>query len=223
MPKRMRQGKPIEATLQHVVFYPDIERDEYPTVVALHGRGADATDLLPLISALGRYDLLVVAPRAPLQFPNGGYAWYETIREGVPEPQVLASNLKLLQDFINEVKAGYAVDKEKLVMLGFSQGALMSLVVSLQDTQAVRGAVGLSGYLPVEAFRSQNKNLLGFPVFISHGIYDTLIPVRYAREARDFLRNAGADLVYREYAMGHEVTQETLIDLAAWLEKTVPP
>jgi len=58
---------------------------------------------------------------------------------------------------------------------------------------------------------------------MSHGIYDPIIPIRLARDARDILRNAGADLSYNEYAMGHEVTHETLLDLATWFEKTIPP
>jgi predicted esterase len=63
----VRRSEPVAAPLQHLVYYAE-EKAQYPTLLALHGRGADAYDLLPLIEAMQLHDLLVVAPRAPLLF-----------------------------------------------------------------------------------------------------------------------------------------------------------
>lgn len=56
-------------------------------------------------------------------------------------------------------------------------------------------------------------------MFISHGAYDEIIPVKFGRESVELLKAAGADIVYHEYLMGHEVREETLCDLGVWMKK----
>ena len=58
----MKQGKVAKASLKHLVFYPAAKKTNYPTIVALHGRGTDEYDLLPLIESLQLPNALVVAP-----------------------------------------------------------------------------------------------------------------------------------------------------------------
>jgi phospholipase/carboxylesterase len=82
--------------------------------------------------------------------------------------------------------------------------------------------VALSGYIPHRSGLSlQWDKAANLPVFISHGSYDELIQISFAQESAELLRKAGAKVTYHEYAMGHEVRQETLRDLTAWMQEVL--
>jgi phospholipase/carboxylesterase len=216
----MKQGSPIHASLEHVVFYPERTAETYPTIVALHGRGTDELDLISLVLSLGRTDVMIISPRAPLPFSFGGFAWYSQSQEWVPDPQTFRSSLDLLRQFISEIRRGYPVNSHRVLLLGFSQGTVMAYAVGLMDPSSFRGIVALSGYIPPSpGLPLDLRKLEGFPVFISHGTYDEVIPVKFGREAAEVLKDAGANVMYREYPMAHEVREETIRDLAAWMKQ----
>ena len=218
----MKQGKATKASLEHLVFYPATTKTSYPTIVALHGRGTDEYDLLPLIESLEVLDALVVTPRAPLLFSPGGFtagfAWYEFGEEGIPDPATFRASLDVLRRFLEEIAAAYLVDRERLVLLGFSQGTVMAYAAGLLDPRAILGIAALSGYVPHRSeLPLKLHDLNGLSVFISHGAWDEIIPVEFGRKSAQLLNRAGADVLYREYLMGHEVREETLRDVSAWI------
>jgi len=216
----MRRGESITSSLQHLVYFPEKPTPRnYPTVVALHGRGTDAYDLIPLVESLG-LDMLTIAPRAPNLFEvGGGYAWYDLSEEGIPDPNSFRESLRLLEEFLIEIRKGYPVGPTGLVLLGFSQGAVMSYAAGLVDPKHIRGIIALSGYIPNRSnLPIKWGELKGFPVFISHGTYDELIPLKLGKESAELLRNAGANVTFKEYTMGHQVTEDTLRDLTSWMQ-----
>lgn len=205
------------------MYYPATKAEKYPTVVALHGRGTDENDLIPLVQSLGLTDALLISPRAPAPFEfGGGFAWYDVGQEGVPHPQTFSASLGLLRRFMDEIRAGYPVDRQRVILLGFSQGTVMAYSVALLDPTSFFGVVALSGYIPQRSgLPLALEDLRGFSVFISHGVYDQIIPVRLARESAELLKKGGARVEYREYPMGHEVSEETVRDLSAWIKNLV--
>jgi phospholipase/carboxylesterase len=217
----MNEGKPIAATLQHIIYYPAKKADQYSTVVALHGRGTDENDLIPLVFSLGLTDELVISPRAPLPFRlGGGFAWYDLNQEGLPHPQTFRASLDLLRRFLAEIAAGYPLNPERIVLLGFSQGTVMAYAAALLDPASFRGIAALSGYIPQRSgLPFSLEKLSGFSAFISHGTYDQVIPVQLGRESAELLKRAGANVEYREYPMAHEVREETVRDLTAWTKR----
>ncbi len=214
----MKEGSPIAASLEHVVFYPTQKAERYAAVVAFHGRGTDEYDLIPLVSSLGLTDVLIISPRAPRPFQfGGGFAWYDVGQEGMPHAQTFVSSLDILRRFIDEIRTGYPVNPERIMLLGFSQGTMLAYAVSLMDPASFLGIAALSGYIPQRSGLSLTlENLGSFSAFIAHGTYDEIIPVRLARESAELLKKAGARVDYREYPMGHEVSEETVRDLSAW-------
>jgi phospholipase/carboxylesterase len=213
----MKQSKSISASLQHLVFLPSPADGKYATIIALHGRGADEKDLAPLVQALELPEIVLVTPRAPFAFPFGGYAWYNVVQEGTPDPETFQTSLGLVRKFVEEVKASYPVDKGRLLLLGFSQGTVMAYGTVLPSPSAFRGLAALSGYIPPSSDETYTlRRLTRFPIFISHGTNDPLIPVQLGRQAAEMLRTAGADVKYHEYPMGHEVTAEGMRDLREW-------
>lgn len=214
----MRRGESIASSLHHLVYFPEEVKENCPTVVALHGRGADDYDLIPLVESLG-FDVLVIAPRAPLLFnAGGGYAWYDFGREGIPDPPSFRESLRLLQEFLVQIREGYPIGPTGPILLGFSQGAVMSYAAGLLDPINIRGIVALSGYIPSRSNLPIKWNeLKGVPVFISHGTYDELIPIKLGKESAELLRSAGAKVTFGEYMMGHQVAEDVLRELTSWM------
>jgi phospholipase/carboxylesterase len=215
----LKEWSPVPASLQHVVFVPTKESKTFPTIVAVHGRGTDENDLVPLVLSLERTDVLLVSPRAPFPFPSGGFAWYDILQEATPNPKALGVSLGLFRKFIYEIKVGYPIDPDRIILLGFSQGSVMAYATALSQPTEFRAVAALSGYIPLRSGLTFDLSKLGnYSFFISHGTYDQIIPAKLGRESAQFLKNAGAQVSYREYLMGHEVSEETMRDLAAWLK-----
>ncbi len=211
----------IDGVLAHEVIAPWRQAEAYPTVVLLHGRGATAGDLLPLAPELGRDDLLAIAPQAPyeLRGPFGlGFAWYEMPQFEGSERTGIALSLQRLDEFLDAALAAYPIDRDRLVLLGFSQGAVMALAAGLHKPRRTAGVVALSGYLDDSTARADADQLAGLPVFMAHGNRDLVIPLAASYQSREDLITCGADVSYHEYPAGHEITPEELADIRRWLE-----
>ena len=102
---------------------------------------------------------------------------------------------------------------------GFSMGAVMSYSLGLGAGRPRPAAImGLSGFLPeVEGFELDMDKAAGLPVAIGHGTHDPVISVDFSRDARDRLKGAGADVLYRESPMPHTIDPSFLRELPAWL------
>jgi phospholipase/carboxylesterase len=64
---------------------------------------------------------------------------------------------------------------------------------------------------------ASNEELKGLPLLVVHGTADIVLPITYGRASRDLLSSLPVDLMYHEYPMGHEVSQESLSDVTTWL------
>ena len=217
--------EPIQANLHHELIPPRKQADAYPTLVLLHGRGDSAAGILPLAYEFERDDLLVISVQAPLELGGvmaGGYEWYRLQPPKGLNEATLRASLAALAAFLETVKASYPVDSERVVLLGFSQGAVMSLGAQALQPESVAGVIALSGYFPIEV-ESEAGNLVGRPAFVAHGVHDEIIPVEAGRRTRDLLERHGVDLTYREYAMAHQVSAEEMADSRSWLNEVIDP
>lgn len=189
----------------------------HPGLVLLHGLGSTEEDLFSLAPLLDSR-LVVVSARAPLP-RGGGYSWYDIERDGpgLGGPSIERS-LGQLSSFMDEIGEQYDVDPRRLFVGGFSQGAAMAGALLLLHPRGVAGAVMISGFLPPDSpdRRYAAESVSGKPVFQAHGLQDTTVPVQYARMTRDFLRSTGVNLTYREYPVGHWVSEDELSELSVW-------
>ncbi|MGH2457947.1 MAG: alpha/beta hydrolase [Chloroflexota bacterium] len=207
---------PSHPSLRHLVRSPRVKGAEpYPTLLLLHGRGADEADLLPLADDLDpRY--FVVSARAPL--PLGpGFAWYDLADIGDPEPSSFDLSLNALTRFVAGLPDAYPIDRSQISILGFSQGAVMAGSLLLTHPELAVGTVMLSGYLPLDQkLPIDETKLANRRVFVGHGTADPLIPVAWARRVRDYFTRVGANLSYREYPMTHAIGPDELDDVRTW-------
>jgi phospholipase/carboxylesterase len=188
---------------------------ELPLVIVLHGRGADANDLADIAPYLDD-GYRFVFPNAPKPFePYPGMAMGYTWFDGWPAERssIVASRNELLS-FIDEIVAKYPTPPGKIVLSGFSQGGLMSIDVGFRTPHQLAGLVVMSGAVYEEDLPPFRGDL---PVLLVHGLMDDVIPVLVAHRARRVLESAGVDVDYDEYAMGHQVSQESLARVSEFI------
>jgi phospholipase/carboxylesterase len=216
------EGKQL--SLPHLVEFPDPSQNEearslFPAILALHGRGSNEEDLLGLAPHLPP-GLLWISPRAPLLLGPGSYEWYRVRTIGVPDPDQMQAALETIDRFVGETLLAYPIDPQKLFLLGFSQGSILSMCYTLGRPARVCGVVAQSGYIPNNIdLQVDEVGIEGKPFLLTHGLQDTVIPIEWARASRDRLQELGVDLSYHEFQMGHHVSMESLAVIHAWLDR----
>jgi phospholipase/carboxylesterase len=178
-------------------------------LVLLHGRGADEHDLFPLLDLLDpERRLLGITPRAPLSLPPGGAHWYRLGGLPTPEPETFHASFAQAAELLD----GLDVPAERLVLGGFSQGAVMSYALGLGAGRPRPAAImALSGFIPrVDGFALDLDGLDGYPIAIAHGSLDTIIPAGFGLAARELLETHGASVLWRQTPVTHTVDPEVL-------------
>ena len=212
--------------LIHTLYQPAGD-GPFPTVLTLHGRGANAFDLLGLAPHLCGGKFLMICPQGPLETPIGpeavGYAWYPMSHGGVPDVEAMLSQQKKLQAFLDECLKSYPIDPKKLVVFGFSQGGVMAYSLALANPERFAALAVLSSWLPKELLPRLNVTdaVQSLPTLVQHGTQDPMIEVARARSSVEMLRQLRVPLTFREYPMGHEIGARSLAELSTWLEEKV--
>ena len=211
--------------LIHTLYQP-VGDGPFPTVLTLHGRGANAFDLLGLAPYLCAGKFLMICPQGPLETPIGpeavGYAWYPMSNGGAPDVEAMLSSQKKLQAFLDECLKSYPIDPKKLVVLGFSQGGVMAYSLALANPERFAALAVLSSWLPKELLPRLNVTdaVQSLPTLVQHGTQDPMIEVARARSSVEMLRQLRVPLTFREYPMGHEIGARSLAELSpGWKRK----
>jgi phospholipase/carboxylesterase len=199
----------------------------FPTIIALHGWGASAHDLVGLAPIFDGGRSLVLCPQGPLALQSGpgqvGYGWFP-LKSGEPtDPDEVRKGVDALQRFLDEALAVHPVDRRKIVILGFSQGGVMAYDLALRNPAAYAGLIALSSWLPDPMAESipANPELADLQTLVIHGTKDSMISIDRARESRDALAKLGVTASYHEYEMGHEINPDALQQLISWLDEKV--
>lgn len=210
-------------SLHHVAQQAETPSEKPPLLILLHGVGSHELDLFSLASHLDKR-FLVLSVRAPNTLGPNSFAWFPV--EIYPDRFVIdaekaESSRKTIIQFISEATEYYGCDPQQVYLMGFSQGAIMSFSVMLTQPDILAGVVGMSGrILPeIEPLIAPEKKLKDFPVIVVHGEQDQVIPIKNGRASNELLSKLPVDLHYQEYAMGHEISSESLQDILKWLEK----
>ena len=212
--------------LLHTAHVPAGE-GPFPTIVALHGWGASAHDLLGLAPHFPGRRIQTLCPQGVTTLPIGpgmeGYGWFPLVPGQPPDARAFLKASAQLRSFVDHARARYSVDENKTVVLGFSQGGVMGFDLALRDPARFAGCIGLSTWLPelLAANLPRVTAQESFPVLLLHGTEDAQIEIDKARESRRVLEDMGVDLTYQEFSMGHEIRPEVLRVLGRWLEEKV--
>lgn len=191
-----------------------------PAVVMVHGWEGDET-VMGIFKQTVPLGVAVIAPRAPIAL-NGGYIWYWRDPDRLqPETNSLWAGRDQLSEFLADLPHHYPVDPNRMVLMGFSQGAVVCNTIILTQPGRFKGVASLAGLIPKVIVETAHPNLTGLPVFIAHGLRDKTIPIAVARQDRDVYTRLGAQVTYGEYETGHKLTTKGMADLKKWLAETI--
>jgi phospholipase/carboxylesterase len=199
------------------------------SVILLHGLGADGHDFESIVPELALPRSLgarFVFPHAPVRAVtiNAGQrmrAWYDihgfdrSSRQdeaGIRESAAIARGL-----IRREGERGVPADR--VVLSGFSQGGAIALFAGLRHPERLGGILALSTYLPLrERLEAEaHPANAAVEIFMGHGLFDPLVPLGLAEQAKEALVRRGAAVEFHTYPMPHSVCAEEIADIRAFV------
>lgn len=188
-------------------------------MLMVHGRGASADDILSLTDEFNQPGFAYLAPQA------AGNTWYPN-RFLAPfsenEPW-LSSALAFVAGVLAEINNA-GIPTERVMLLGFSQGACLTLEFAARNAQHYGGIVGLSGALmgPDDTPRDYKGSLGGTPVFLGCSDVDFHVPKERVQESAAVLKRLGGEVTERYYPnMGHLVNQDEIDFVRGMMQRLI--
>ena len=188
-------------------------------VVFLHGYGADGADLFSLSDPLSEQlpDCFFASPDAPRKCGASpfGYEWFpipDIDGSSIPDMmQALASSEKLIIKLIDGYKNRFGLDYSDIILLGFSQGCMISLNIGLRQLNDLGGIVGISGRLLMPESLEENKKESYPPVILIHGDADDVVPISLMRDAEKALNKINVNYsTHVSKNIGHGIAPDGL-------------
>ena len=217
---------PLPLSLEHLIR-PNTVPYEHPSVlIMLHGYGSNEEDLFSFASELPE-ELFIFSVQAPYRLEPYGHAWYAIIFDAEfgkwsDDEQAIASREKIVA-FIDEACKAYRLNHNKVTLLGFSQGTILSYAVALSYPQKVKNVIALSGYINQNILKEgyQDNDYSSLNIYASHGQVDQVIPVEWAQQSPAFLKNLGIVHTYEEFPVGHGVAPQNFYSFREWLQNKI--
>src|SRR6266498_5028382 len=177
-------------------------------MVMVHGRGAAAEDILALTAEMNQSGFVYLAPQAAQNswYPNSFLAPIQSNEPG------LSSGLAVIASILAQL-AEAGISAERTILLGFSQGACLTLEFAARNAQRYGGLIGLSGALigPDDTPRNYPGSLAGTPVFLGCSDVDFHVPKERVDQTAEVLKKLGGNVTERLYPnMDHSVNQNEI-------------
>ncbi|SDT19180.1 phospholipase/carboxylesterase [Pseudomonas asplenii] len=199
-----------------------------PLVIFLHGYGSNEDDLFGIRESLPA-DYTVLSVRGRLELASGGYQWFHRRTDSAQydgNREDLSQSAEAVTDFIQRATEKYHTQPDKVFLIGFSQGAMMTYEVALRHPEVLRGIAALSGRL-LPVVRTQvlaPSSYRGLSVFIGHGTADPQVPYAGATEALSYLQTLSIEPGFHSYpGVVHTISGNEVTDLANWIAVSLKP
>ena len=187
-----------------------------PHVILLHGRSGDERSMWILEGFLLE-ESLKAAPRGILPWREGGYHWSQAVDRRSVRSDFDAS-VAALSLMVRELEVRFRADPQRLILMGFSQGAAVAFSMSASMSPRPAAVIALAGFLP----EGDYANLVGIPVFWGHGLHDEMLPIEGARLAVQRLTGLGAKVHFCETDVGHKLGVACARGLDVWIRSVFP-
>src|SRR3990167_523127 len=197
-------------------------------IIWLHGLGADGHDFVPIAQELKLPTHLAIrfifphAPIRPVTINQGQTmrAWFD-IKSFQIDREIDELGIQHSIQQVETLIAHMDLPTEKIILAGFSQGALIALRTGLNYDKRLAGIIALSGFLPHGESVIANANSINYnlPIFIAHGMEDTLVPYMLGEMTATILKKGGYGVSWHDYAgMSHSVCAREIQDIRYWIE-----
>lgn len=211
----------INQVLDYRIRRPLKEGGKTTILFLLHGYGSHEEDLYSFANYLPE-EYLIISLRAPLTLGFGGYAWYSIHFNEQQDKWSDDAEAKRAQEIIlyniDYHLEQFKLEGQKVSLLGFSQGAILSWAVGLSHPERIDKIIALSGYVNEDIFGYAKEGLDQLRIFSSHGTEDPTLPVDWARKGIALVEKKDLKVEYKEYPAGHGINPENFADLLAWLK-----
>ncbi len=195
-------------TMKHVIN----KGNNDTTLLLLHGTGGNEHDMLPLAGLIDS-EANVLSVRGNVS-EHGMPRFFRRIAEGVFDEEDLVNRTHELNDFITTAASENGLDREKIVAVGYSNGANIAASLMYHDKDALHAAILFHPMVPLRNI--ELPDLSGKKVFIGAGVNDPISPKEETEELAEALRNAGAAVEIYWHQAGHSLTQDEVQQAAAW-------
>ncbi|MBM7566266.1 alpha/beta hydrolase [Paenibacillus sacheonensis] len=197
---------------------PNMEQGKsYPTIFTLHGKGSNERNMFGLVAPLAD-TFIIIGVRGNLPL-GAGYQYYELKSLGNPIREMFDQAVQDLEAFIAYATEKYPIDAGRRYLLGFSQGAILSVALALTMGERLKGIAAMNGYIPgFVTTEYALRSMKGVSVFVSHGEYDSVFPVRIGHETAAYLRDRTEHVTFKLYPSDHGVSEENQLDFLAWVK-----
>ena len=208
--------------IKYIERLPVVKTEKTPLFVLIHGYGSNEEDLFSFAQDLPE-NAHIISVRARYDIPYGGFAWYDinfvNNEKWMDEDQAIESRNKLV-DFIDTITQQENLDEENVTLMGFSQGAILSYAIALNNPEKIKNVAILSGYPEHKIIGefNQTKDFSKLNFFVSHGTEDMVLPIELGKMGEEFLRNLNIKFEYHEYRSGHGIVPQNYHDLMAWIK-----
>lgn len=213
-----------ETPIVYKVREAKIKSEHPPLLLLLHGYGSNADDLFSLAAGIDDR-FLIISVQGAYQIAQGSFAWYSFDFNKNPytsNNEEAEKSRLTLGKFITEICEKYKADSKKVYLLGFSQGAMMSLSCALTMPDKIAGAVVLSGKLrdEIKPLIADNEQLKALNIYIAHGKKDIRVPFNEAEKANAYLLGKGIKPTFKILPNdAHQISQECYDDFRKWLSE----
>lgn len=185
------------------------------TLLLLHGTGGDESDLIPMGQTLAPGAALL-SPRGRV-LENGMPRFFRRLAEGVFDQQDLKTQTKSLAEFIGSATQAYNLRADRIVAVGYSNGANIASSLLLTYPHVVAAAVLFRPMVPFVP--STNPNLQQLTLFIAAGRRDTIASPQETQRLVQILENAGAAVTTFWHNGGHELGEDDLAAATNWVSR----
>lgn len=211
--------------LEHLVQEPTVISTNTPILILLHGLGSNEKDLFSFAKFVPK-NWLVVSVRAPFDYakkPSDKFKWYDlklTPKKHITNYKEVANSEQLLLKFIKQIKSKYNIKDSKIVMGGFSQGAIMSYQMGLLHPEELAGVASFSGRILETTHDKMNgkRGHKSIKVFIAHGKQDKVLLYKEALAAKKLFESLGIQTTNSFDDSEHNISQTHLQAFVQWLQ-----
>ena len=189
------------------------------TLLLLHGTGGNERDLIPLGRELDP-NAALLSPRGKV-LENGMPRFFRRSAEGVFDLEDLKNRTNELADFVAAAAQHYGFAADKVVAVGYSNGANIAACLLLLRPEVLSAAVLFRAMVPL--IPDTLPNLSSMRVWIGAGTDDPIIPTSESKRLAELLHSAGADITIRFARAGHGLVNDDIITARDWLEKLATP